>query len=557
MSEKLIKFNKPSGSIAVSHKLTQVQWHTYNILLANAYLDLELNKRYTITVRDFATYLPSATARSKIEGYLRVLAREGVEFNILKKDKKVWGVFSFIQEPEIEDGVISYKIPDRLTEAMMDSNSPFAPINLQVQRKYRGSSYGWILYELCFDYRNTGSTGKISLEKLRSAFGVDTKSYPLFKNFNRRVLSKAIKDVNVNTSLHIKETLHKTGRKVSAVTFKVIQEKQITSPATETLMKLGVNENTAFAVVSMHGESYILSILEMHKDELATGQFKNGTKIKSKAAYILDRIKNIDKNDVKEFEQKQLEQPKPKQLPPPKEPKITGMGSHSTTKKANIIRVNDTPHVLNDYGISTGKALELEKEFGIDLVNKVLEKWKPQLDKRVFSNGKPITTPSGLLIRKIEEGDWRLSKREETRRDKIKQQNEQEAKHLQETKERERKQAELLEEAKIFYRGISNHEERFEILVRKYFEIDQEHLFHRLGHDEIEELRDYLIQNVFDTATYLGECALGAREFIKVLDSRRFQQQTESSLKDETQITTSKEERKIRLRSIKEGMQKK
>lgn len=82
------------------------------------------------------------------------------------------------------------------------------------------SEYAIRLYELMIQWRKTGKVPKIELQDLRNKLGVKPDQYKTMCNFKARVIDLAINQINDHTDITADYDQHKTGRKVTAFTFK-------------------------------------------------------------------------------------------------------------------------------------------------------------------------------------------------------------------------------------------------------------------------------------------------------------------------------------------------
>ncbi len=87
------------------------------------------------------------------------------------------------------------------------------------------SEYAIRLYELLIQYRTMGKTNIILLDDLRSKLGVETEQYKIMSDFKKRVLKHAINQINTFTDINADFEQHKTGSKITAISFKFKQKK--------------------------------------------------------------------------------------------------------------------------------------------------------------------------------------------------------------------------------------------------------------------------------------------------------------------------------------------
>ena len=87
------------------------------------------------------------------------------------------------------------------------------------------SGYAVRLYELLIAFRSTGTITPMQLADLRNKLGVLDGEYERMHHFKARVLDLAISQINEHTDIPVKYEQHKTGRTITAISFKFKQKK--------------------------------------------------------------------------------------------------------------------------------------------------------------------------------------------------------------------------------------------------------------------------------------------------------------------------------------------
>lgn len=87
------------------------------------------------------------------------------------------------------------------------------------------SGYAVRLYELLIAFRSTGTITPMPLNELRDKLGVLDDEYPRIERFKTKVLDIAINQINEFTDITVKYKQHKTGRKITAMSFNFKQKK--------------------------------------------------------------------------------------------------------------------------------------------------------------------------------------------------------------------------------------------------------------------------------------------------------------------------------------------
>lgn len=96
------------------------------------------------------------------------------------------------------------------------------------------SEYAIRLYELMMQWKTVGKVPKIELQDLRNKLGVEPEQYQTMCNFKARVIDLAINQINDFTDITADYDQHKTGRKVTAFTFKFKTKPSAKTIATDT-----------------------------------------------------------------------------------------------------------------------------------------------------------------------------------------------------------------------------------------------------------------------------------------------------------------------------------
>ena len=117
------------------------------------------------------------------------------------------------------DEYIEVQFHPDLKPYLLELKKRFTKIPLKQVLKLR-SKYAIRLYELLKRYEDTGFRTDY-LPELRKKLGVEEKEYKAFKDFEKRVLKPAVKEINEKTDLEVSYTKKKTGRRITHIDFKV------------------------------------------------------------------------------------------------------------------------------------------------------------------------------------------------------------------------------------------------------------------------------------------------------------------------------------------------
>jgi hypothetical protein len=214
---------KHSAAIQVENRISLLERRAWNVLLANAYDELPTAETHRIAVTDLTRVL-GYTSRNHLHlrETLKSLTSAVLEWNIVHKDKEVWGATTLLAEVEIEDGVCTYAFGPTLRKRLYNPKM-YARISLSLQNLFQ-SKHTLALYELCIDYlheeSNLGQTPFISIQDFRKLMGIPEGMYPEFKKLNQYVIKEPLEEINGVTDLTVTAEYKKEGRSVVAVKFR-------------------------------------------------------------------------------------------------------------------------------------------------------------------------------------------------------------------------------------------------------------------------------------------------------------------------------------------------
>lgn len=215
---------KHSASIHISNYLSHTERKISNILLLNAFNELNKKEIHKISLSSIIGFLGLESTKNLdfIKESFKRLNSTQIEWNVLNKDKKnKWGVTTIISSADIENGICSYSFSPTMRKLLATPNI-YARLNLLVQSKFTSKHslalWEFLLDDLCTKKINSTRTERIHTNALQKIFGVE---YVEFKEFNRSVLKKAINEINDLSDLNVSANLHKTANKVSKISFDV------------------------------------------------------------------------------------------------------------------------------------------------------------------------------------------------------------------------------------------------------------------------------------------------------------------------------------------------
>lgn len=261
---------KNVAAIHVSGKLTLLQRKLSNVLLLNAYDTLVHQGTHKIDARTLCAMIGyNSNDMETLKASLRGLVETLAEWDMLDENgQQEWGVSSLLAYAKLKGGVCEYSYSSALAEKLHDPKV-FALINLNIQRRFT-SGHALALYENCYRFVRTGSTGWWELELFRRLMGVDDSAYyEVFKHLNAKVIKPAVAEVNKTSNIIVTPETRKMGRSVTHIRFKIKENPQLAildiddgagvrnEPVYAALIGQGVSDRLARQWIAEHGAAYV------------------------------------------------------------------------------------------------------------------------------------------------------------------------------------------------------------------------------------------------------------------------------------------------------------
>ncbi|MBO9475516.1 replication initiation protein [Shimia sp. R10_1] len=269
---------KHVAAIHVSGKLTLLQRKLSNVLLLNAYDTLTSHGKHSIDARTLCMMIGyNSNDMETLKASLRGLAETVAEWDMLdEKGQQEWGVSSLLSYAKLKGGVCEYAYSPALAEKLHDPKV-FALINLNIQRKFT-SGHALALYENCYRFIRTGSTGWWSMDLFRRLMGLEGSSYyESYKHLNAKVIKPAVAEVNKTSNILIEPETRKQGRVVTDIRFRIKENPQLAildiddgeglrhGPVYARLLELGVSDRLARQWLGAYGEEQVMAKLDYVK----------------------------------------------------------------------------------------------------------------------------------------------------------------------------------------------------------------------------------------------------------------------------------------------------
>lgn len=216
-------FKKAIQAIQCKNNFSLLQRKMYNVLLANAFAreTLCFNTTHRIPIGLLCKLMGYDSKDYKtIKNKFRELRRIELEWDITNENgNNVWTNTSPLSLARIieGEGICEYEFTPSLIP-FLEKPAQYAEFNLGIQSKFK-SSYGLALYENCERYKKIGQTRYFNLITFRDLMGVSSNEYVDFFSFKRRVLSKAIDEVNKYADFEISVQYTKELRNVVGLKF--------------------------------------------------------------------------------------------------------------------------------------------------------------------------------------------------------------------------------------------------------------------------------------------------------------------------------------------------
>lgn len=285
---------KNVAAIHISGKLSLLQRKLSNVLLLNAYDSLTSAQSHSIDARTLAMMVGyNSNDFDTLRASLRALAETVAEWDMLDEDgKQEWGVSSLLSFAKLKNGVCEYAYSPALAQKLHDPKI-YALINVNIQRNF-SSGHGLALYENCYRFVRTGSTGWWGLDTFRKLMGVEGSSYyESFKHLNAKIIKPAVTEVNKSSDIEITPEFRKKGRAVTDIRFLIKENPQLAMfqiddsdgvrnlAVYKALKAQGVSDRLARQWIAEHGEDYVQEKLTYVKDQGG---------VKSKVGYLTAAI---------------------------------------------------------------------------------------------------------------------------------------------------------------------------------------------------------------------------------------------------------------------------
>lgn len=302
------ELKKHAATIHCSNTLSLLQRKITNALLFHAYKELMLKEEHEITVKQLCRLIGyQGNNHAVIKDALKALISTVIEWNLIddKTGNENWTASSIIASVSLEGPLCYYAYSPRMKQ-LLHSPSMFGKIDLVIQSRFR-SSYGLALYENCIRYRGLPHTKWFDMELFKKLMGVPAAKYDVFRDFRKRVLDKAVDEVNMYSDLIIASELQKEGRKVTKIRFTLKERaRKMRLGNHKSALKLedaarlpgdlNARLNTVFGLSSEQVEqlltSYESEFIEEKMSLIESSKAYREGRIENLAGYLISAVKN-------------------------------------------------------------------------------------------------------------------------------------------------------------------------------------------------------------------------------------------------------------------------
>ncbi|RMB00058.1 replication initiation protein [Hydrogenothermus marinus] len=239
--------------VEAKYKLTKEEFSIVLFLIALIQPQDEDLKEYQIPVK-----ILKAISGTKHKNMYRVvkealegLLKKPIKIKTLEEDgKERFLICNFISHGEYKEGEGSFivGIDKKLKPYLLFLKENFTSSKLKYFFSLR-SFYSMRLYILLKQFEKTGFRVDY-IPELREILGIGKNEYPRFDNFEKRVIKKAVEEINQKTDLEVSYKKKKTGRRITHIEFYIkvkpdaAKERELEKKIIEEVRKLNQGDTT-------------------------------------------------------------------------------------------------------------------------------------------------------------------------------------------------------------------------------------------------------------------------------------------------------------------------
>ena len=302
---------KHTAAIHISNNLSLLERKLFNVLLLNAYTNLQTKEIHVIDFKELSNNVGWSNVKSynEIKEALSVLNTTQIQWNILNKDKKnTWIATTVLSQVKFYEGYCEYAYSPMMRDHLSSPNI-YAKLNLLVQNCFK-SKYSLALWEFLTEELkdcNQTITDFINVDDFRKIIGAEEDYYSDYRKLNQKIISNSLNEINTKSDLKVNSMQQKEGRKVKSLAFNVKREKEKISQ--EIMFELPNDDNIEIInpeIIQLKnrlsGEfklsnDVILNIINNreiddinHSLNYVTSELDKGVKIRNIASYVVKAI---------------------------------------------------------------------------------------------------------------------------------------------------------------------------------------------------------------------------------------------------------------------------
>jgi len=300
--ERKLELKKHVNLIHCSNSFTLVQRKLFNALLFHAYSDLSSKNQFSLPSKTLCEMIgyksnDSKSLKKALLGLLTIVVEWNViDYNFSKSNDK-WVASSALASATIGNGICTYEYSLAIKELFYQPEI-YGRINIGLLPKFK-SSYGLSLYENCVRYHGISQTQWFTLAVFRKLMGVSDDQYLIFRDFKRRVLDIAVKEVNLHSPITVFPETKRLGGKVVSIRFRIESKQEIISiqPAKQdtevSALKNVLQDNFGLSIKNIESifESYELNYIQEKVDLVLNSDSCKLGKIRELPAYLVKALK--------------------------------------------------------------------------------------------------------------------------------------------------------------------------------------------------------------------------------------------------------------------------
>lgn len=251
---------KDRSIVEMTNRITKTQRIAYNMMLDAVFFELREKHIFEMDIETFTKKMgmDHKPSYAYIKELIQGLKRANMEYLIFDPEGKEieWSETNLFSAVTISNGIIRWEYSHFLKKKL-ESPQVYARLNLEISKRFI-SKHALALWEwFCMkkEFLEQGqinvSTGEVPLENIKKLLGLDGK-YPKWIEFNRTVITPAIKEINEFSEFKVNVEQIKKHRKVLALKFilnlKKSQQLEMNlenETLLQTLIRIGVAERSA------------------------------------------------------------------------------------------------------------------------------------------------------------------------------------------------------------------------------------------------------------------------------------------------------------------------